>query len=124
MRDRPGSGLRGGGQRGDVKQLRNRGRWHILIVFEESDAAACCVIVNPDQVAATHLPGGNQVLDRIHQVTFDGTFEVSRAVFQICAFPKQELFRFSRASEDKFLVRLRRHDPVLNFIQFDIQNLS
>src|SRR5438552_13988898 len=55
---------------------------------------------------------------------FDGALEMARSIFQIRTFAQQELLRFRSASEDELLVRLRRHDSVLDIVQFNIENLA
>ena len=55
---------------------------------------------------------------------FDGALQVPRSIFQIRTFAQQELLRFRSASEDELLIRLRRHDSVLDIIQLDIENLA
>ena len=55
---------------------------------------------------------------------FDGAFQMTCAVLQVRTFAEQELLGVRRTSENELFVGLRRHDPVLDVVQFDIQDLA
>src|SRR5262249_34150874 len=72
--------------------------------------------VDFDKVAQADLAGSDQIRYRIHQVTFNGTLQMTRAILQIRTFAQEELFCFGGAPEDELPVGLGSHDPVLNFV--------
>ena len=92
--------------------------------LREGQSIAGTAEIDFDHVAQSDLSSSDQVRDRINQVTLDGPLEVARTVFQIGSFPKQEFFRLRSTSEDELFIGLRRHDAILDVVEFDIQHLT
>src|SRR5262245_16360895 len=57
-------------------------------------------------------------------MTLNSSLQMTSAVFEVCPFTQEEFFRLYRAPEYELFVRLRSHDAVLHFIEFNVQNLS
>src|SRR5260370_30643161 len=59
----------------------------------------------------------------MHQQTLDRPLQMARAVLEVRSFGKQETLTRIGQSEDEHLVVRDIEDPLLNQVQFDVQDL-
>src|SRR5262245_54225674 len=72
--------------------------------------------VDLNDVSQTNLACRYQIGYGVNQMALNRAFEMSSAIFKVCALTQQELFRLGCASKDELPIRLRGHDAVLNLI--------
>src|SRR5215470_9541891 len=102
------------------------GQWRILnqrafALAHKGQLFVLAIPVNFDQITQTHLLGGEQVGQGIHDVAFNGSLQVTRSVPLVCPFLQKEVPRRTRHSKQK-LPSGRLEHSLLHLSQFDFQN--
>src|SRR6185369_6218400 len=59
-----------------------------------------------------------------YEMPFNCPLQMPSTIFHVCTFAKQEFLGFVGATEDELALGLRRHNSRLNFVEFNIQDLS
>src|SRR5215831_15092655 len=93
------------------------------LFFAEAEALPTGLVIRDHDVPKAGLSCGEETGKRKDDEPLDGALQVPRPVAWVGAFRQEELARRGRASEHEHLAALRRSDPFLYPLQFDIKNL-